>query len=59
LVVQILKPGKDPDFAMSYRPIALTTCIFKIMKKLVNNYFTDLLEEKGYLPMKQYGFRKN
>jgi hypothetical protein len=59
LIVPILKPGKGPDFATSYRPIALTTCVFKIMKKLVNNHFTDLLEEKGYLPMEQYGFRKN
>jgi hemerythrin len=29
------------------------------MKKLVNNRLTHFLEEKGYLPMEQYGFRKN
>jgi hypothetical protein len=59
LAVPILKPRKDPDFATSYRPIALTSCACKVMEKLVNNRLTHFLEEKGYLPMEQYGFRKN
>jgi hypothetical protein len=29
------------------------------MEKLVNNRLSYLLEEKGYLPNQQYGFRKN
>ncbi|XP_076061530.1 uncharacterized protein LOC143037283 [Oratosquilla oratoria] len=33
-VLSFLKPGKDPYSASSYRPIALTCCLGKIMEKM-------------------------
>jgi hypothetical protein len=56
--VPILKPGKDPNLPTSYRPKALTSYVCKVIEKLVNR-LSYLLEEKGYLPNQQYGFRKN
>jgi hypothetical protein len=47
LVVPFLKPGKDPNLPTSY-------CFCKVMKKLVNNRLSYLLEEKGYLPNQSY-----
>jgi potassium voltage-gated channel Eag-related subfamily H protein 8 len=36
VVVAIPKPGKDYSDANSYRPIALTSCLCKIMERMVN-----------------------
>ena len=35
LVVPILKPGKPPESASSYRPIILLACIGKVMERMV------------------------
>lgn len=34
--VPILKPGKDPTSSF-YRPIAMTSCLCKIMKSMINS----------------------
>jgi hypothetical protein len=47
-VVPILKPGKYPDIATSYRPIALTSLVCKMMEKRANNRLTHFLEQKDY-----------
>jgi hypothetical protein len=33
IVTPILKPGKAPENADSYRPISLTSCLVKLMEK--------------------------
>src|SRR5207253_4355361 len=35
-VLPILKPGKDPTDSSSYRPIALTSCICKVLEPMIN-----------------------
>lgn len=55
--VIICKPGKDPNLAESYRPIALTSHVGKIMEKMINEtlvYYLETRELKCY----QSGFRK-
>ena len=34
-VIPIRKPGKDPTNPSNYRPIALTSCLCKIMERMV------------------------
>ena len=59
LIIPAKKPGKDPFFATSYRPIALTSCICKIMEKMVNTRLVWYLERNNCLSSVQFGFRKN
>lgn len=57
-LVPILKPGKDPLFAVSFRPICLTSTVFKTMQRMVVERLSWIIEEKGFLTNNQYGFRK-
>ena len=44
IVCPIVKPNKDPSLPSSYRPIALTSSLCKIMERLINNRLLDYLE---------------
>merc|ERR1711895_340646 len=46
LVIPILKPDKDPQDPLSYRPISLISCIYKLLDKIVNNRLVWFLEKK-------------
>ena len=35
-VLSFVKPGKDPTLHISYRPIALTSCVCKIIEQVIN-----------------------
>jgi hypothetical protein len=58
-VIPILKPGKIPIIAGSYRPISLTNCLCKVLERIVNKRLVYILEERNLLPSQQHGFRKN
>uniref|UniRef100_A0A3P9PFS3 Reverse transcriptase domain-containing protein n=1 Tax=Poecilia reticulata TaxID=8081 RepID=A0A3P9PFS3_POERE len=58
IIIPICKPGKDPNSAESYRPTALTSCLGKIMEKMVNNRLIYFLESKEKIETYQFGFRK-
>ena len=58
IIVPILKQGKDPLNSDSYRPIALTNCLCKILERLVNNRLLFVLEKQKLLCPYQSGFRK-
>lgn len=58
VTLPLLKPGKDPYQATSYRPISLTSCICKLMEKMVNARLMWYLESRNLLSPVQYGFRK-
>lgn len=58
VIIRILKPGKDPRSPSSYRPIALTSVVCKIMERMVTDRLVHFLEEKGALVDHQSGFRK-
>jgi Endonuclease-reverse transcriptase/Reverse transcriptase (RNA-dependent DNA polymerase) len=58
LTMPIPKPGKDPENLDSYRPISLTSCLGKIMEKMVNKRLVHILEKRRLIPEQQYGFRR-
>jgi hypothetical protein len=58
-VIPILKPGKDPNDPGSYRPISLTSCMCKVMEKIVNKRLQYIIETRKLLPETQFGFKRN
>ena len=53
----LLKEDKDPKDPTSYRPISLTSCLGKVMEKIVANRLIHILERRGILTDNQAGFR--
>lgn len=58
IIVPVPKPGKDPSLPASYRPIALTSNLCKIMERIVTNRLNYYLERNELLTHIQSGFRK-
>lgn len=58
VLLPFLKPGQPPGNVGSYRPVALTSCICKILEKIVNARLVHFMEENKLLNELQYGFRK-
>ena len=56
IVLPFLKPGKESSLPFNYRPIALTSCIAKLMEKMVNERLVRYLERHGYISPSQCGF---
>ena len=56
-IVPIPKAKKDLKNPLNYRPIALTSCLCKLMERLVNNRLTWYLETSECLSPYQCGFR--
>ena len=58
-VLSFLKPGKDRTLQTSYRPIALTSCVCKLVEKVINVRLVRTLEKKELISNNQFGFRKH
>jgi len=56
-IVPILKQGKSATDPASYRPVALTNCLCKILEKIVNRRLQCYLEQENYIDASQSGFR--
>jgi exonuclease III len=58
IVIPIPKPSKDHTNPDNYRPIALTSCICKILESMVNKRLVFYLETNNLISSYQCGFRK-
>lgn len=59
LVVPLLKPGKHPSDLSSFRPVSLTSCIGKVLEKMVLNRLEWWLESRRIFPEEMAGFRRH
>ena len=57
-VIPIPKPSKDSTNPANYPPIALTSCICKIMERMVNDRLVWFLKKNKLIASVQSGFRK-
>ena len=56
-VISIHKPGKDLALPSSYRPINLLETIGKLFEKILLAMFLHVVNERGLMRDKQFGFR--
>ena len=59
IMIPILKRGKDKSKAESYRPISLTSCVGKLMERLINTRLMWHLEDKKHTTPEQAAFRQD
>ena len=57
-VIPILKPGKDSTSVSAYRPIALLSCVGKVMERIIKNRLDYEIEKRASFQQSQCGFRK-
>lgn len=57
-LVPLLKPGKSPIDLASYRPIALASCVGKVMERMVLTRLEWYLEHYNIYPEIMAGFRR-
>ena len=58
IVIPIEKPGKDPSNPNNYRPISLTSCLCKLLEKMVNYRLNWCLRKNKVLSSSQFGSQK-
>ncbi len=58
IIIPILKLGKPASEIESYRPISLTSCVVKLIERMVGSRLYYIAETKGWFTNTQAGFRK-
>jgi ribonuclease HI len=59
IIKTLLKEGKDAKDTTSYRPISLTSCMGKLLEKIIADRLTYIMESRGLISDAQAGFRQN
>ena len=59
VIVPIPKPGKSHNKSVTYRPIALTTCLCKTFERMLNERLVEYLEMNNIFAGIQCGCRRN
>ena len=57
-ILSFPKPGKCTTNEENHRPISLTSCVCKLMERIINIRLTFFLESNELLPAHQFGFRR-
>ena len=58
IIIPFHKPGKYASDPKNYRPIALTSCLCKLLEKMVNSRLVYILETNNMISSWQSGFRR-
>jgi ribonuclease HI len=58
VIIPILKAGKPAGKISSYRPVSLTSCVAKVLERMINSRLCHWLESTGALAPTQAGFRR-
>lgn len=56
-IIMLLKPGKNPNETVSYRPISLLPILSKVFEKIFLQRLKPILENNLLIPDHQFGFR--
>ncbi|GBM26398.1 putative RNA-directed DNA polymerase from transposon X-element [Araneus ventricosus] len=56
-IIMLSKPGKDPKFPQSYRPISLLSSLGKIFEKVLQKRINSYCDSNNIIPKEQFGFR--
>ena len=56
IITPILKAGKNASLPQSYRPVALLSCLSKVLERFVHEQLSSFLLESRALPDEQFGF---
>ena len=59
IIIPLLKSGKSPSELASYRPISLTSCIMKLLERMISERLYDMAEKNSWFSCLQAGFRKS
>ena len=59
IIIPIRKPDKDPTNPLNYRPISLTSCLCKLLEKMINMRLMWYLEQGNHINPNQSGYRPN
>jgi ribonuclease HI len=57
IITPLHKKGKEPGSPRSYRPVSLTSCVGKLVERMVNNRLYWWLESNNIIDSSQAGFR--
>ena len=58
-IIPIPKPDKDHSNPENFRPISLTSCLCKLLEKMINSRLVWFLEREQCLDETQSGFKRN
>ena len=57
-IIPLLKAGKSPSEVASFRPISLTSCVVKLLKRIIADCLYYIAETNNMFSRFQAGFRK-
>ncbi|XP_073962004.1 uncharacterized protein [Choristoneura fumiferana] len=58
IIIPLHKQGKDPLLPSSHRPIALSSCLLKILEHMIKKRLEWFVESNKILSKSQFGFRR-
>ena len=58
IIIPLLKAGKSAAELASYRPVSLTSCVVKLLERILADRIFHMAETKGWFSKFQAGFRK-
>ena len=58
VIIPLLKAGKPASEIESFRPISLTSCVVKLLERMIADRLYNMAENRNWLVKQQAGFRK-